>query len=400
MPIIISALIGAIAVALLLVLIFALLFIQNREAYLRDWLIAWTFSLIALCCMLGAGVNPAVLTPYMIFFSMFIYFLLRASYQFFKIKMPQYWKYAAFVIIIWSIASPLLSVSESFKVVPWSIFAGIALIFYGVMFVRYGDKRISGRMIAGVFYILWGIHALDFYFLKMNPSLAQWGFPIGTIVATGGAFGTLFYYFDMKNKELLRIEEELKYSSLHDSLTGLFNRNCFELEIKRREEEMRTGENNCPPTGIMICDVDGLKLVNDTLGHERGDALLIEAARVIRSVFPESCLAARIGGDEFAVLADENEEGLARAYQNIRQALQQYNAGNPGLPLSISVGYAVDSGFPDLTRVFKEADNNMYREKRKQSQDARDSIIESLKSCSTPDRIQAIPHLGLDTEIE
>ncbi len=92
----------------------------------------------------------------------------------------------------------------------------------------------------------------------------------------------------------------------------------------------------------MICDVDGLKLVNDTRGHERGDALLIEAARIIRNVFNENGLAARIGGDEFAVLLEDDEEGLALAYQNIHQALRLYNADNPELPLSISVGYAVD----------------------------------------------------------
>ncbi len=182
----------------------------------------------------------------------------------------------------------------------------------------------------------------------------------------------------MKNNELLRIEEELKYLSFHDALTGLFNRNYFEQEIKRWEKEKRAKKTNYPPTGIMICDVDGLKLVNDTLGHERGDALLIEAARIIQSVFPKNGLAARIGGDEFAVLLEDNEEGLALAYQNIHQALRSYNANNQELPLSISVGYAVDHISPDLTQVFKEADNNMYREKLKQSQGVRDSIVESL----------------------
>jgi diguanylate cyclase (GGDEF)-like protein len=112
----------------------------------------------------------------------------------------------------------------------------------------------------------------------------------------------------------------------------------------------------------------------------------MEAARVIRSVFPGNSLAARIGGDEFAVLVDEDEEVLAQAYQKIRQALQQYNAGNPELPLSISVGYAADHASPDLTQVFREADNNMYREKLKQSQEARDAIIEALKFCSKPNR--------------
>jgi len=378
MSMILNTLIGAMAVAALFVIIFTLLYIQNREIYLRYWMVTWTIALIGLSCLLGILVSPFFFMLYMFFLSISIYFLLRASYQFFGIKMPRYWKYSVFMIIIWLIISALLRLSELLTVIPWSVFAGIAYIFYGFMFVWYGDSNISGRMIAGVSYILWGIHVLDFPYLQAVPWFIPWGFLIGTIFATGGGIGTLYYYFEIKNKQLLRIEEELKYLSFHDNLTGLFNRNYFEQEIKRREREKRAKKHNCTPTGIMICDVDGLKLVNDTLGHERGDALLIEAARIIRSVFPEGCLTARIGGDEFAVLVEDNEEGVAQAYQNIHRVLRLYNANNPELPLGISVGYAVDRVSPDLTEVFKEADNNMYREKRKQSQGVRDSIVESL----------------------
>lgn len=252
-----------------------------------------------------------------------------------------------------------------------------AVIYNGFMFLRYGDRNISGRIFVGYCYILWGIHALDFPFLHTIPWFAPVGFLIGTVLALGTSISTLYYYFEMKNKELLGIEEELKFMSFHDALTGLFNRNYFEQEIKRLESEKRNQKTN-QPTGIIICDVDGLKLVNDMFGHERGDLLLTEAAKIIQGVFLQKGLVARIGGDEFAVLLEDNEEGLLQACQDIHQALRLYNAKNPELPLSISVGCAVDH-FPfDLTRVFREADNNMYKEKLRQSHGVRDSIVKSL----------------------
>ena len=74
-------------------------------------------------------------------------------------------------------------------------------------------------------------------------------------------------------------EEQLRYLSLHDRLTGLYNRNYFEEEIRRIES------GRFSPTGLLVCDVDGLKLVNDTLGHDAGDKLLYSVARVIEKCF-------------------------------------------------------------------------------------------------------------------
>lgn len=379
MPVALFTMVGSIAEAVLLVIIFALLYTQNRETYLRYWMVAWLFSLIGLSCgLLGITVNQSFYTFYMIHLSVSNYFFLHASYGIFGITISRYWKYFTFILIAWLITSFLLELSDLSGMIPWSIFCGITLIYNGFLFLRHGDKNTRGRIITGCCFVLWGIHALDFPYLRMIPWIVPWCFLVGTITALGIAVGTLYYYFEMKNNALLRIEEELKYLSFHDALTGLFNRNYFEQEIKRREKEKRTEKMYCPPTGIMICDVDGLKLVNDTLGHERGDALLIEAARIIQSVFSKNALIARIGGDEFAVLLEENEEGMALAYHNIHQTLRLYNANNPELPLSISAGYAVDHISPDLTQVFKEADNNMYREKLKQSQGIRDLIVESL----------------------
>ena len=113
------------------------------------------------------------------------------------------------------------------------------------------------------------------------------------------------------------IEDELKNMQDRDPLTGLLNRQAFEREMEKND----TGQSD--PVGIMIGDVDGLKFVNDTLGHEAGNRLLVAAAQVIRNAFSEDFLLARIGGDEFAAMAVKTERPIfEEAGKKIREAVR------------------------------------------------------------------------------
>ncbi|WP_051273114.1 PAS domain S-box protein [Desulfotruncus alcoholivorax] len=170
-----------------------------------------------------------------------------------------------------------------------------------------------------------------------------------------------------------KAEARMNYLSRHDQLTGLYNRSVFEHHMVQFEHEQYQ------PVGIIVCDVDGLKLVNDTMGHDKGDALLVAAAGVIKKSFRENDVIARIGGDEFAVLLpNTNEKQVEKACQRIRDAFARYNAENPELTLSISVGFAVGKGSTTLTDLFKKADNNMYREKLHRKQSTRSAIVQTL----------------------
>ena len=169
-------------------------------------------------------------------------------------------------------------------------------------------------------------------------------------------------------------EEKMMYFSMHDPLTGLYNRTYFEQEMQRLEAEWY------PNVGLIMCDVDGLKLINDSMGHDQGDRLLIATANLIKSCFRSSDIVARVGGDEFAILlSDASQIMLDEAYQRLQDNTVTLNRSLQGVPLSLSIGFArrTDS-YISLNELYVEADNNMYREKLYRSQSARSAIVQTL----------------------
>jgi diguanylate cyclase (GGDEF)-like protein/PAS domain S-box-containing protein len=179
-----------------------------------------------------------------------------------------------------------------------------------------------------------------------------------------------------------KVEDQLRYLSLHDPLTGLYNRAYFEEEMHRLES------GRFDSVGIIMCDVDGLKLVNDALGHHNGDKLLLATANALKESFREGDVVARVGGDEFAILLpDSNSNTLEISGYRIQEAIKKYNSTNPELPLSISMGSALSTETPIImSNLFKEADNNMYREKLHHSLTARSTIVQTLmKALETRD---------------
>ncbi len=155
-----------------------------------------------------------------------------------------------------------------------------------------------------------------------------------------------------------RAEEALRFASFHDALTGLHNRGYFEEEMGR----LASGRFN--PVGVLICDVDGLKIVNNVLGHAAGDALLRGAAEVLRRTFRSTDVVARIGGDEFAVLLPQCPHSVAQTRcDDLARHVAEWNTCSP-LFLGLSMGLAhQETGTPSMEHLFREADQAMYRHK-------------------------------------
>lgn len=185
---------------------------------------------------------------------------------------------------------------------------------------------------------------------------------------------------DITNRK--QMEEWLRYLNMHDKPTGLYNRNYFEEEMQR----MQSGRFD--PVGVVVCDVDGLKLVNDNLGHDAGDTLLATVARILEKCFRDSDVMARIGGDEFAVLLPNCPPDIVEtACARIRETVDNYRQAQPPVPISLSVGWAVKKDSAQtMLDVFKEADNHMYKEKPKNRERFRGFFATLLMNLPKEDR--------------
>ncbi|MEW6081688.1 MAG: PAS domain S-box protein [Bacillota bacterium] len=174
--------------------------------------------------------------------------------------------------------------------------------------------------------------------------------------------------------ERKRYEEQLQYVSLHDQLTGLYNRAYFEEELKR------LGGSREFPITIISADLDGLKLVNDTMGHDKGDLLLVATMGILKDSLRASDILARVGGDEFvALLPRTGPESGESVAERIRQNIALYNQDPSQLPLSVSLGVAtLESRDTPLSDTYKRADDLMYRDKLQRSASARGRIIQTL----------------------
>ncbi|GMQ57899.1 hypothetical protein AN1V17_22940 [Vallitalea sediminicola] len=180
--------------------------------------------------------------------------------------------------------------------------------------------------------------------------------------------------------EKISIENKLEYLNIYDPLTGLFNRAYFENKLEYYNDPAFL------PMGLVICDLNSLKLVNDTLGHSFGDTIIKESANIIKfplSSYEEAC---RIGGDEFAIFFPNCSKSLLEKYKaTLLERLDKYNLSNPKLPLSFSIGYSLkETVDTDMETIFIAADNNMYHEKLLQGIKNRNNIVQGLiKSLSS-----------------
>jgi diguanylate cyclase (GGDEF)-like protein len=169
--------------------------------------------------------------------------------------------------------------------------------------------------------------------------------------------------------EQKRHRDELQALSISDELTKLNNRRGF---LMLAEQHARVSQRRRAPFAIVFVDLNGLKQVNDTYGHEAGDRLICAAANIIRDAFRESDILARLGGDEFvALLPDANPDVRETLVARLEGAVAKNNmTSSAPVPVSFSFGIAFfDPLHPaPVAELMVEADRLMYENKRQQRQ--------------------------------
>lgn len=169
-------------------------------------------------------------------------------------------------------------------------------------------------------------------------------------------------------------EEKIRYLTFRDSLTGLYNRNYFEAELHRLAAARQL------PLAVIMGDLNGLKLVNDSYGHHEGDRLLRAAAAALQTSCRREDIICRWGGDEFAILLPKTDEATAEAVcERIRAECGRRGTDCP-LPISIALGTAVRTDIGQgMLEIIREAEDRMYRHKLLEGQSVRSFLLTSLQ---------------------
>ena len=258
------------------------------------------------------------------------------------------------------------------------VLSGAALVFLLLQVLNIADFRevltVCHLMLAATAAMV--IAILVARWLQNGPRSMQHASALVIILVIGVVLDTVSYYWQKKSDNVLftalafiidiiclfTIETyETKNKAYTDPNTGLFNKN-------RWDELMN---NMLPLTGnlgILMLDLNGLKYVNDTFGHDAGDRMIFDFANILRNTLPPGAVICRWGGDEFtAMLMDSSPEAMERYVDQLHQATQRYNdAGNPPF-LYFAAGWALSSEFPGSSReeLLAQADHRMYQEKRR-----------------------------------
>ncbi|NLV21339.1 MAG: diguanylate cyclase, partial [Syntrophomonadaceae bacterium] len=174
--------------------------------------------------------------------------------------------------------------------------------------------------------------------------------------------------------ERKKAEARIRYLSYNDSLTGLYNRAFFDEGLLRLDSPEQL------PLSIIMGDVNGLKLVNDTFGHSAGDRLLQNIAHILKSCCRSEDIVARWGGDEFVILLPRTSSATAYAICERIRASCRAGSSDP-IQASLALGAASkESWDEDINKVITEAENVMYRHKLLEKKSTRNAIITSLET--------------------
>jgi diguanylate cyclase (GGDEF)-like protein len=244
------------------------------------------------------------------------------------------------------------------------VFVVLVLVAGGLILHAYSVLSAS----SGSFYAVEGVARIGY--------LSKLLFATGVLLSTALFFGMFFIYplirIQVREEGKLRAmteslsarSETLEHAALTDGLTGTQNRRYFDDALREYLQEFRRIGK---PVGLMILDLDHFKQVNDNHGHDVGDRVLREVASCLKDMTRYHDVVARLGGEEFAVVAPNmTEDQLMKFAERIRKAISNLAvvSGNVRLKVTSSVGIAVWNGRESADDFYRRADKMLYEAKR------------------------------------
>lgn len=217
-----------------------------------------------------------------------------------------------------------------------------------------------------------GYISTEFQFVHKSGSIRWWALDVVKLSENR------YLGFSIDITEKKKAEEELRYLSYHDFLTGTYNRRFYEEALKRIDTPDHL------PLSIIMADINGVKLINDAFGHAEGDKLIANCAKIISSCCRSADTFARIGGDEFGILMPRTDSATALAIlKKIQAALATFDlsSSNGKFRHSVALGFSTKkSADEDVAKLTIIAEEYMYQRKLLEHNSSHSAIVASIKA--------------------
>jgi diguanylate cyclase (GGDEF)-like protein len=366
--------------ALLAAAMLSLLYLYRGRAFVVYWIGSWLLVAAALGIVARSYPDPtlrSVLTGLALLFTVSAAGLMRLSVESFPEHSVR-WNGRRLMVMssaaLWFLVATFI-VPLSAIVFTGTVATAALLAWSGSGYLQLARQvRSTGAFVMGIGLTLIAashlIAILMSLFIDLGTGQRLSGVTVITtlFVALGMhilVFEDMIDELQLANRRLAGANEEVRRLAITDALTGCHNRRFFD-EVERREIERHRRYGS--PLSVVFIDVNHFKRLNDTLGHDRGDAVLWMIGNLLKGQVRQSDYAIRWGGDEFLLLLSCGEEEARRKAANLKAAFEQERVGSALPPyLGLSIGVAAVSPDEGLRAAIREADTQMYGDKLSES---------------------------------